>query len=219
MKNITIAPSILACDFGKLNEEIELLNNSEAEWIHFDVMDGVFVPNISFGFPILETVRKSTDKYIDVHLMIVEPEKYINEFIKKGANSISIHYEGNLHLHNLLLKIKKAGADTGVVLNPHTPVEVVENILHLVDTLLIMSVNPGFGGQKFIVESIDKVKKAKELIDNKGVSTQIQVDGGVNTENAAALVKAGASNLVAGSAVFKSENPKATITKLKNCLS
>lgn len=209
-----IAPSILAADFSHLKRDIQLINDSVAEWVHVDVMDGVFVPNISFGFPILEVVKANTTKFIDVHLMMVHPERYISQFVKSGADGISVHYEGNHHLHSIMQQIRNAGAKSGVVLNPHTPVSLLKGMLHLVDTLLIMSVNPGFGGQKFIAESIAKVEEAKALILEEGCSTKIQVDGGVNVENCIALKKAGADILVAGSAVFKAENPIEYIAQL-----
>ncbi|MCB9255792.1 MAG: ribulose-phosphate 3-epimerase [Chitinophagales bacterium] len=209
-----IAPSILAADFSHLQKDIQLINDSVAEWVHVDVMDGVFVPNISFGFPILEVVKANTSKFIDVHLMMVHPERYISQFVQAGANGISVHYEGNYHLHSLMQQIRSAGAKSGVVLNPHTPVSLLKGMLHLVDTLLIMSVNPGFGGQKFIPESIAKVAEAKALIQKEACSTLIQVDGGVNTENCLALKKAGADVLVAGSAVFKADNPIEYIAQL-----
>jgi len=211
-----IAPSILAADFANLQKDIQLINDSDAQWVHFDVMDGVFVPNISFGFPLLQAVKRNTSKFIDVHLMIVNPEKYINEFVAKGADGISVHYEGNLHIHSVLQQIKNSGAQAGLALNPHTPVSVVKEILHLVDTLLIMSVNPGFGGQKFIPETVSKVAEAKNLIQEANTSTLIQVDGGVNIENCIALKHAGADVLVAGSAVFKAANPKGYIADLLN---
>lgn len=209
-----IAPSILAADFSHLQKDIQLINDSVAEWVHVDVMDGVFVPNISFGFPILEVVKANTSKFIDVHLMMVHPERYISQFVQAGANGISVHYEGNYHLHSLMQQIRSAGAKSGIVLNPHTPVSLLKGMLHLVDTLLIMSVNPGFGGQKFIPESIAKVAEAKALIQKEACSTLIQVDGGVNTENCLALKKAGADVLVAGSAVFKADNPIEYIAQL-----
>jgi ribulose-phosphate 3-epimerase len=211
-----IAPSILAADFANLQKDIQLINDSDAQWVHFDVMDGVFVPNISFGFPLLQAVKRNTSKFIDVHLMIVNPEKYINEFVAKGADGISVHYEGNLHIHSVLQQIKNSGAQAGLALNPHTPVSVVKEILHLVDTLLIMSVNPGFGGQKFIPETVSKVAEAKKLIQEANTSTLIQIDGGVNIENCIALKHAGADVLVAGSAVFKAANPKGYIADLLN---
>ena len=201
MKTI-IAPSILAADFANLQKDIELINNSEAEWIHVDVMDGVFVPNISFGFPILKAVKQHTTKFIDVHLMMVQPERFIEQFVKDGADGISVHYEGNNHIHSLLQQIRNAGAKSGLVLNPHTPVSVLKGLTHLIDTLLIMSVNPGFGGQKFIEESVKKVVDAKKIIAFEETSTLIEVDGGVNIQNCIALKNAGADILVAGSAVF-----------------
>lgn len=209
-----IAPSILAADFANLERDIKLIHDSKAEWVHFDVMDGLFVPNISFGFPILEAVRKHTNKFIDVHLMIVQPEKYIKEFANQGADGISVHYEGNLHIHSLLQQIREEGVKAGLVLNPHTPISLVKDVLHLVDTLLIMSVNPGFGGQKFIPETIKRVEEAKKLCDELNPNTIIQVDGGVNVENAPLLKAAGARSLVAGSAVFKSSNPTQYIQQL-----
>ena len=209
-----IAPSILAADFANLERDIKIIHNSKAEWVHFDVMDGLFVPNISFGFPILQAVRKHTNKFIDVHLMIVQPEKYIKEFAKQGADGISVHYEGNLHIHSLLQQIREEGVKAGLVLNPHTPVSLIKDVLHLVDTLLIMSVNPGFGGQKFIPETVKRVEEAKKLCDELNPNAIIQVDGGVNVENAPLLKAAGARSLVAGSAVFKSSNPTAYIQQL-----
>ena len=209
-----IAPSILAADFANLERDIKLIHDSKAEWVHFDVMDGLFVPNISFGFPILQAVRKHTNKFIDVHLMIVQPEKYIKEFAKQGADGISVHYEGNLHIHSLLQQIREEGVKAGLVLNPHTPISLIKDVLHLVDTLLIMSVNPGFGGQKFIPETVKRVEEAKELCDELNPNTIIQVDGGVNVENAPLLKAAGARSLVAGSAVFKSSNPTQYIQQL-----
>lgn len=209
-----IAPSILAADFANLERDIKLIHDSKAEWVHFDVMDGLFVPNISFGFPILQAVRRHTNKFIDVHLMIVQPEKYIKEFAKQGADGISVHYEGNLHIHSLLQQIREEGVKAGLVLNPHTPISLVKDVLHLVDTLLIMSVNPGFGGQKFIPETVKRVEEAKKLCDELNPNAIIQVDGGVNVENAPLLKAAGARSLVAGSAVFKSSNPTQYIQQL-----
>ena len=209
-----IAPSILAADFANLERDIKLIHDSKAEWVHFDVMDGLFVPNISFGFPILQAVRKHTNKFIDVHLMIVQPEKYIKEFAKQGADGISVHYEGNLHIHSLLQQIREEGAKAGLVLNPHTPISLIKDVLHLVDTLLIMSVNPGFGGQKFIPETVKRVEEAKKLCDELNPNAIIQVDGGVNVKNAPLLKAAGARSLVAGSAVFKSSNPTQYIQQL-----
>lgn len=214
-----IAPSVLAANFANLKEDIDLINRSEAEWIHIDVMDGVFVPNISFGFPILQAIKANSTKFLDVHLMIVHPEKYIEEFANLGANGLSVHYEGNLHVHSLLQQIRASGMKAGLVLNPHTSVNVIKDIIHDIDTLLIMSVNPGFGGQKFIPNTLQKIKDAKALIKNTNASTQIQVDGGVGLKNAKEILEAGADNLVAGSAVFNSENPEKTISDLKNILS
>jgi len=211
-----IAPSILAADFANLQRDIEMINRSEAEWIHIDVMDGVFVPNISFGFPVLEAVKKHSDKFLDVHLMIVQPEKYIEEFAQKGANGLSVHYEGNLHIHNVLQNIRKAGMKAGLVLNPHTPVSVINDLTSEIDTLLIMSVNPGFGGQKFIPHTLEKIKQARKIIQDSGANIVLQVDGGVGPANAAEVLKAGADNLVAGSAVFNSANPLQTISEMKN---
>lgn len=211
-----IAPSILAADFANLQRDIEVINQSAAEWIHIDVMDGVFVPNISFGFPVLEAVKKHSNKFLDVHLMIVHPEKYIEEFAQKGANGLSVHYEGNLHIHSILQTIRKHGMKAGLVLNPHTPVSVIQEIIHDIDTLLIMSVNPGFGGQKFIPYTIEKIKQARKLIDSSGCKVTLQVDGGVGLSNAKEILSAGADNLVAGSAVFNAPNPSEVIAALKN---
>ena len=206
---------MLACNFGKLEEEIDLVNKSEAGWFHIDVMDGVFVPNISFGFPILKSVNKHTDKVLDVHLMIVNPDKYIKEFVDSGANIITVHFEACPHLHRSIQLIKSYGVKAGVALNPHTPVSVLEEVIQDLDLVLIMSVNPGFGGQKFIPSSVSKVKKLKTLIEQKNASTMIEVDGGVNLETGAQLSQAGADALVAGSYVFKSDNPSETISNLK----
>jgi ribulose-phosphate 3-epimerase len=211
-----IAPSILAADFANLQRDIEIINQSAAEWIHIDVMDGVFVPNISFGFPILEAVKKHSNKFLDVHLMIVQPEKYIEEFAQKGANGLSVHYEGNLHIHSILQTIRKHGMKAGLVLNPHTPVSLIQELIHDIDTLLIMSVNPGFGGQKFIPYTIEKVKQARKLIDASRSKAIIQVDGGVGLSNAKEILQAGADNLVAGSAVFNASYPLEVINALKN---
>lgn len=209
-----IAPSVLSADFTNLGKDIEMLNNSKAEWIHFDVMDGVYVPNISFGFPVLKAIRKNTTKFIDVHLMISKPEDYIEEFKKAGADGISVHWEGNTHIHSIIAKIKDNGMKAGIVLNPATSVSTVKDLLNDLDLLLIMSVNPGFGGQKFLENTYNKVKEAKELINKIGSKTLIQVDGGVSPLNSKRLFELGANVLVAGSAVFKSENPKATIHEM-----
>lgn len=211
-----IAPSFLASDFLHLAEQVELVNNSVAEWCHLDVMDGRFVPNISFGFPIIEAVRSATKKHCDVHLMIVEPERYVEEFKKAGADSILVHYEACPHLHRNIEQIKNLGIMAGVVLNPGTPVELLKDVLQYLDVVLIMSVNPGFGGQKFIEHSIDKIRQLRRMIDEKGYHALIEVDGGISLQNAKAVVHAGADVLVAGSSVFKSGDVLGTIEKMKN---
>ena len=209
-----IAPSVLSANFSHLEKDILMLHHSKAEWIHFDVMDGVFVPNISFGFPLLKAVRKHTDKYIDVHLMIMNPEKYIEEFKNSGADGISVHWEGNIHILSILNQIRKAGMKAGLVLNPATPVSVIKDILESIDVLLIMSVNPGFGGQKFIEKTYERVEEAKTIIQKQGAKTIIQVDGGVGPKNAKKVFEAGADVLVSGSAVFKDENPTLAIQQM-----
>lgn len=216
MSNTIISPSVLSADFANLQRDIELLNNSEAEWIHIDVMDGVFVPNISFGFPVLSAVRKHTKKFLDVHLMIEKPERYIKQFKEAGADLLTVHYEGNIHLDSTIQQIKAEGLKAGVALNPATPVSVLAPIAHLLDLILIMSVNPGFGGQKFIPYSLDKIREAKELIAKTNSSAYLQVDGGVTPANATQVKEAGANVLVAGSAVFNAPNPLVVISELKN---
>lgn len=219
MKNTIIAPSILAADFANLQRDIEMINNSEADWFHIDIMDGVFVPNISFGMPVLEAITKHTKKTVDVHLMIVDPDRYIKTFADLGANILSVHYEACNHLHRTLQAIKAEGMKAGVVLNPHTNVDLLEDIINDIDLVCIMSVNPGFGGQSFIENSYAKIEKLKAIIIRKNANTIIEVDGGVTNKNAAQLVAAGADVLVAGNYVFKAENPVQTIADLKRLAS
>jgi len=215
MKNTLIAPSILAADFANLQRDIEMINNSEADWFHIDIMDGVFVPNISFGMPVLAAIAKHAKKTIDVHLMIVDPDRYIKTFADLGANILSVHYEACPHLHRTLQAIKAEGMKAGVVLNPHTSVDLLEDVINDIDMICIMSVNPGFGGQSFIENTYAKVEKLKALITRKGANTIIEIDGGVTNKNAKQLVDSGADVLVAGSYVFKAENPTETIADLK----
>lgn len=211
-----IAPSILSADFLNMQRDIEMLNRSEADWIHCDVMDGSFVPNISFGFPIIEQISKIAQKPLDVHLMIVNPDKYIQQVKKAGAYLMNVHYEACTHLHRTIAAIHEAGMKAGVTLNPHTPVSLLEDIIQDVDMVLLMSVNPGFGGQKFIEHSISKVRKLKEMIDRHNLKTWIEVDGGVNLDTGKLLLDAGADVLVAGSFVFASADPAKTIHDLKS---
>lgn len=215
MKTKLIAPSVLSADFGNLQCDIEMINGSQADWFHVDVMDGRFVPNISFGFPVMKAIQEHAKKFVDVHLMIVEPEKYVEEFINYGADLVSVHYEACTHLHRTINLIQDKGAKAGVVLNPSTPVWVLEDIITEVDLVLLMSVNPGFGGQKFIENTYKKIRETKELILENNSTALIEIDGGVNTENAPKLFEAGADVLVAGNAVFASENPERTIELLK----
>jgi ribulose-phosphate 3-epimerase len=210
-----ISPSLLACDFANIQRDVEMLNSSAADWLHIDIMDGVFVPNISFGFPVMEAMNKHAKKPLDVHLMIVNPDQYIETFVKAGAKIITVHYEACPHLHRTIQHIKSFGIMAGVALNPHTPVHLLEDVIEELDLVLIMSVNPGFGGQKFIPNAIKKVADTKKLIELKNSKALIEVDGGVNSENASLLVKAGADALVAGSFVFNSANPSETIANLK----
>lgn len=211
-----ISPSLLSADFLNLGRDLEMLNESAADWFHCDVMDGVFVPNISFGFPVLEYVKKVAKKPLDVHLMIVQPDKFINEVKNIGAHMMSVHYEACTHLHRTVGAIHEAGMQAGVVLNPHTPIHLLEDIITDVDMVLVMSVNPGFGGQKFIENSLSKVARLKDLIIQKGANTLIEVDGGVNLETGKRLLEVGADVLVAGNAVFAAPDPKAMIKQLKD---
>ena len=214
-KNTIIAPSVLAADFANLQRDVEMINNSQADWFHIDIMDGVFVPNISFGMPVLEAIAKHATKTIDVHLMIVDPDRYIKTFADLGANVLTVHYEACNHLHRTLQAIKAEGMLAGVAINPHTSIDLLEEVINDIDLVCIMSVNPGFGGQSFIENTYNKVTKLKDLIIQKGANTIIEIDGGVTNKNARTLVEAGADVLVAGSFVFKAENPTATIEDLK----
>ena len=211
-----IAPSLLAANFLNLEQDIEMLNRSDADWLHLDIMDGVFVPNISFGFPIINRLKEKTDKPLDVHLMIVEPEKFIEEIADAGAYSMNVHYEACIHLHRVVNEIKKHDMKAAVTLNPHTPVALLEDIINELDMVLIMSVNPGFGGQKFINHSIEKVEALKNLIIRKNSHALIEVDGGVNLETGKSLIDAGADVLVAGNFVFASDDPISTVRDLKS---
>jgi ribulose-phosphate 3-epimerase len=219
MENTIIAPSILAADFANLERDIEMINNSEADWFHIDIMDGVFVPNISFGMPVLAAITKHAKKTIDVHLMIVDPDRYIKTFAELGANILSVHYEACTHLHRTLQAIKAEGMKAGVAINPSTNIDLLEDVINDIDLVCVMSVNPGFGGQSFIENTYPKVRKLKDLITNKGANTIIEIDGGVTGKNAKQLVAAGADVLVAGNFVFKAENPIQTIADLKKLTS
>ncbi len=210
-----IAPSILAADFGNLQRDCEMVNNSQADWFHIDVMDGHFVPNISYGMPVIQAIKKHATKPLDVHLMIEKPERYIEEFAKIGADIITVHYEATVHLHRTLTQIEDAGCKAGVVLNLTTPVSVLEDILPKCYMVLLMSINPGFGGQKFEEMTYEKVRKLRKMADDQGLKTHIEIDGGVTTANARKLIDAGADVLVAGNFVFKSDNPTKTIADLK----
>ena len=211
-----IAPSLLSANFLQLEKDCQMLNESQADWFHLDVMDGRFVPNISFGPMIVEFIRKSTTKYCDVHLMIEEPEKYAEAFKNAGADNLTVHFEACKHLHRNIQQIKNLGMHAGVAINPHTPVEFLKDILRDIDLVCLMSVNPGFGGQSFIPHTINKIKQLKEMINEQLLNVQIEIDGGVTLDNAKSIIDAGADVLVAGNTVFKSADPSATITALKN---
>ena len=215
MSTKLIAPSVLAADFGNLQRDLEMINKSEADWFHIDIMDGVFVPNISYGMPVLKAISKHAKKTIDVHLMIVDPDRYIKEFAELGSDILTVHYEACTHLHRTIQAIKAEGMKAGVALNPHTNVDLLKDIIKDIDLVLVMSVNPGFGGQSFIENTYNKVKQLKTIIENAGAKTLIEVDGGVTDKNAAQLTKAGADVLVAGSYVFKASNQIETIKGLK----
>lgn len=219
MSSKLIAPSVLAADFANLQRDIEMINTSDADWFHIDIMDGVFVPNISFGMPVLRDITKHASKPIDVHLMIVDPDRYIQTFADLGANILTVHYEACTHLHRTLQAIKNAGMKAGVALNPHTPIALLEDVIRDIDLVCVMSVNPGFGGQKFIENTYDKVAALKTLITKKEAATLIEIDGGVTSKNASQLIEKGADVLVAGSYVFKAEDPVSTIKNLKTQIS
>lgn len=211
-----VSPSLLSADFGRLNEEIEMLNASEADWIHVDVMDGVFVPNISFGFPVMSTLKQKSYKPLDVHLMIVDPDRYVKRFKEAGADILNVHYEACTHLHRTIQSIKAEHMKAAVTLNPHTPVSVLEDIIGDLDMVLLMSVNPGYGGQKFIEHTYEKVSRLKELVEKSGSDCLIEIDGGVNAQNAVLLKNAGADAVVAGSSIFGAAAPKAVIQEMKS---
>ena len=213
-----IAPSVLAANFGCLQKDFDMVNASRADWYHVDVMDGRFVPNISFGMDIIKTMKAMAEKPLDVHLMMVEPEKYIERFREAGADNITVHYEACPHLHRTMQQIKATGATAGVALNPHTPVSLLEDLIEDIDLVCLMSVNPGFGGQKFIYQTLPKVRKLKEMIETRNTQTLIEIDGGVGLHNARVLLEAGADVLVAGSAVFGADNPTETISRFKDIL-
>ena len=216
MKKPIIAPSILSCNFLEIGNAIQMLNQSEADWVHCDIMDGVFVPNITFGMPILSQIKKISQKPLDVHLMIVQPERYLEDFQNAGADILTVHYEACIHLHRILQNIKQLGMKTGIAINPHTPVNLLFEVLDLTDLVCVMSVNPGFGGQSFIENTYKKIEILKKFIEENRLSTLIEIDGGVNIENAPKLIEVGADVLVAGNFIFHSENPLNAISNLKN---
>ena len=213
--NHLVSPSLLAADFNNLSKDVEMVNISLADWIHLDIMDGVFVPNISFGFPVIEHVKKVAKKPLDVHLMIVDPDRFLTRFRDSGANILTVQYEACIHLQRTVCEIHSLGMKAGVALNPHTPVSLLKNILPIIDMVLIMTVNPGFGGQSFIAESFNKIKELRKMIEDGDYKVLIEVDGGIDTSNAPALIDAGVNVLVAGNSVFSSDDPSETIRKLK----
>ena len=216
--NHLVSPSLLAADFGNLSKEISMINRSKADWLHLDIMDGVFVPNISFGFPVIEHIKKFCEKPLDVHLMIVDPDRYISRFKDAGAGIITVQYEACVHIQRTVSEIRNLGMKAGVALNPHTPVSLLKNILPFIDMVLIMTVNPGFGGQSFIMESYNKISELRNMIDGGGYQVLIEVDGGIDTGNSSKLISSGVDVLVAGNAVFGSKDPEETIRKLKGLL-
>ena len=213
-----ISPSLLAADFSNLESEIKMINRSEADWLHLDIMDGVFVPNISFGFPVIKAVKKVAAKPLDVHLMIIDPDRFLTRFSEAGANNLTVQYEACTHLNRTVTEIHNLEMKAGVALNPHTPVALLKNILPYIDMVLIMTVNPGFGGQLFIKESYNKISELRQMIDSGGYNILIEVDGGIDTTNASKLIESGVNVLVAGNSVFGSADPEATIRKLKRLI-